>query len=184
MPNICLRNCVLFITLLGTTAAMADENIYLGLRVGSEMNERFDYALDEINADTPYGAYGGWNFSDHWGVELGYTDVGETFDSLGISDAGFGVEGSLLTAGLSYRHLLGERFDVFGAAGFFDLSEDGSELTIAGPRPVNRDDSGAYIEVGGRYHFSDAFALRASYQWFDFKHGDDATPWIGVELSF
>lgn len=167
-------------------AASADSGAYVGLRAGSEMDSRFNHSAN-VNADTPFGIYGGWNFNDHWGLELGYTDLGRT-TAPGIADFGFDIDGKLLTGGLNYRHSVSENVDLFGGVGLFDLNEDGTATTIAGPIAFNNDDNGLYAEVGGRYHFNERLALRASYQWFDFgstaADDSDGTLMLGLELDF
>lgn len=178
-----LKLCFTSLTLLASAGAMAEDELYFGLRAGSEMDSRFDFGGDPVDVDTPYSAYGGWNFTEHWGIELGYTDVGDSFGNA-ILDAGFELDGSLFTAGVSYRHAINERFDVFAAVGAFALKEDGNLIGIAGPIAFDNDDTGAYAEVGGRFHFNEEVALRASYQRFNFDGGSDGTPWLGVEVGF
>ena len=73
---------------------------------------------------------------------------------------------------------------MLSGVGAFDLNEDGTGFGVAGPYPINNDDSGAYVEVGARYRFDGPIALRASYQWFDFDAGGDGTPWVGIEVGF
>lgn len=181
-----LHLCVASILLMAANAASADSGAYVGLRAGSEMDSRFGI-IENVQVDSPIGLYGGWNFNDHWGIELGYSDLGQS-TAAGIADFGFDLDGRLLTGGVSYRFALNDSFDIFGGVGLFDLSEDGTATTIIGPVPFDRDDNGLYAEVGGRYHFNDRFALRASYQWFDFSSimtdDSDGTPWLGVEFGF
>jgi OmpA-OmpF porin, OOP family len=178
-----LKLCFTGLALIASAGAMAEDELYFGLRVGAEMDNRFDFGDSNVDTDTPYSAYGGWNFTENWGIELGYTDVGDSIAS-GVADGGFELNGSLVTAGVSYRYPINERFDIFAAAGAFNLSEDGTFITIAGPVPAENDDSGAYAEFGGRFHFNEGIALRASYQWFNFDGGNDGTPWLGVEVGF
>lgn len=171
--------------LAAANVASADGGAYVGLRAGSELDSRFNHSAI-VNADTPIGIYGGWNFNDQLGVELGYTDLGRS-TAPGIADFGFDVDGNLLTGGLTYRHSISESADLFGGVGLFDLNEDGTAITIAGPVSFNNDDNGFYAEVGGRYRFNERLALRASYQWFDFgstaASDSDGTVMLGLELD-
>jgi len=167
----------------GNALAADDVGAYLGVRGGSAMEDRYGEFTPELDADNPLSVYGGWNFSALWGLELGYIDLGET-TAPNIADAGLDADGHLVTGGVSFRAPVAERFDVFAGAGLFKLSEDGVTYTVAGPIPLDLDDDGVYVEVGGRFHFNDRVALRASYQWFDFEKGNDGTPWIGAELRF
>lgn len=161
----------------------AETPFYLGLRVGSAMEERLPQEPGNLDTDTPLGGYVGYNFTDFVGVEVAYTDLGKSTRSA-IADAGFDLDGSLWTIGATGNVPINEQFSAFGGAGYFELSEDGTAISIAGPRRINLDDSGFYVEAGGRYHFNDQFAARLSYQWFDFDRDSDGTPWFGLEVGF
>jgi len=177
--------CVAGLALAMGSTVHADTGVYIGARAGIELKDRFIYpSAPDVEADTLYGGVLGWNFSDYWGVEVGYNEIGETVGR-GVPDAGFTLDGDLATAGVTYRQSLGGDLEFISGLGAFDLSEDGTMNTIAGPRPIDHDDTGAYAEVGARYRFGGGpFAVRASYQWFDFEDGNDGTPWVGVELGF
>ncbi len=197
MASKIIRNTFLFSALLVSSAVLAADSegdgeyhrVHFGLRVGSEMTSRFDGEWG-FDAETPYAAYAGWNFSDHWTIDLGYTDLGETSTRVNAAQDYFRANGHMLNLGLSYRHPIAERFDVFASVGVFDLREAGELFNLIldpppiGYGPFRNDDTGAYVELGGRYHFNGPLALRASYQWFDFDGGADGTPWIGLEFGF
>jgi hypothetical protein len=171
--------------------AANEPGAYVGARFGNAMDNRFD-GLPDVESDNPLSVYGGWNFSEHWGMEFSYADLGDT-TAPGIADFGIDVDGYLVSGGVTFRQPVAEQFDLFASVGAFTINEDGTILTIAGPVRVDDEDSGLYAEVGARFHFNDRFALRASYQWFrevGFEgfgatgSDDDGTPWIGVEYSF
>ncbi len=199
-PHI-VRNTFLFSALLVSGDLLAAEGkgeteadgeyprAHFGLRVGSEMTGRFDGEWN-FDADTPYGAYAGWNVSDHWALDFGYTDIGNTSTRVNAAQDYLRADGHMLNLGLNYRRPIAERFDLFASVGVFDLREAAnlSNLILDPPPigygPFRNDDTGTYIELGVRYRFNGPIALRASYQWFDFDHGADGTPWIGLEFGF
>jgi len=197
MASKTMRNTILLCAVLVSNCLLAADGesddqyhrVHFGLRVGSEMTGRFDGGWN-FDAETPYGAYAGWYFSDHWAIDLGYTDLGETSTQVNAAQDYFRANGHMLNLGLSYRHRIAERFDLLASLGVFDLREAGelSNLILDPPPigygPFRNDDTGAYVELGGRYHFNGPLALRASYQWFDFDRGADGTPWIGLEFGF
>lgn len=170
------------IALTASFAAAAEVGGYIGARVGAAPEDRFNYHGD-IDSDSPYGIYGGWMFAPNFGIEVSYTDLG-TSEVVGIADGGFRVDGDLATLGLIYDYAVNDQFSLLAGVGAFDLSEDGVAFTIAGPRPLNLDDNGAYVEVGARFALTPAFGLRGSYQWFDFDGDTDGIPTIGAEFRF
>ena len=101
------RLIIASLLLAAAGAASADSSAYVGLRAGSEMDSRFNHSTN-VNADTPFGIYGGWNFNDNWGLELGYTDLGRS-TAPGVADFGFDIDGKSLTGGLTYRHSVSEK---------------------------------------------------------------------------
>lgn len=175
--------CLSALALVASGTVMADNDFYLGARAGSALNDRFDNTASNVDSDNAYSFNGGWNFNEHWGLELGYIEPGDLHADA-VADAGFDLDGSMVTAGVTYRMPLANNFELLSGVGAFDLNEDGTLTTIAGPVPVSNDDSGVYVEVGARYRFDGPIALRASYQWFDFDSNGDGTPWIGIEFGF
>jgi len=178
------RTTLLMISgLLCASAACAEVGGYIGARIGDSPDERFGNVVGNLDTDTSYGIYGGWNFHPNWGVEVSYTDLG-TSKVVGIADGGFRVDGDLATVGVVYNQPINENFSLLAGVGGFDRSEDGEALTIGGPRRLNLDDSGVYIEVGARFRFNGPLAIRASYQWFDFERDSDGIPTLGAEFNF
>lgn len=183
ITRLLLSSCALVFAGSAFAADDQDNAGYLGLRVGSDLDDRFPSGPYNVETDTPYSIYGGWNFHSHWGLELGYTDVGD-IRAVGIADAGFELDANLWTLGVQYRQPFAERFELVAGAGIYQLNEDGHLLTIAGQVPYDNNETGIQAEVGVRFHFDGPLALRASYQWFDFDGGGDGTPWLGFEFGF
>ena len=138
---------------LVSTSVMAEDNFYVGARAGSDLDGRYENFLPNTRDDNSYGATFDWYFHDNWGLELGYARLGELYNA-GVADAGYRLDGDLATAGIQYRHPIGDSgFELLSGVGAFDLNEDGTGFGVAGPYTINNDDSGAYVEVGARYRF-------------------------------
>jgi len=168
---------------LFATPALATTSFYTGLRVGSDLDGRLQDAGAPIETDTPFGAYAGWRINENFALEFGATSLGSSTRS-GIADAGLDLDGAVYQLGLVASIPVAENFELLGGAGAFRLDEDGEAITIAGPVPIDASESGAYVEVGGRYLLNQQWSLRAGYTWYDFDAGGDGNVWGGVQLDF
>ena len=177
------RNLVLMLAALASAPAWSATPFYVGLRAGSNLDGRLDDQGGNIDTDNPYGGYAGWRINDTFALELGLSDLGNSKRS-GIADAGLDLDGALYQFGAIATLPVAERFDLLGGVGIFRLDEDGEATTIVGPRSVDLSQTGAYVEVGGRYQLNDQWSLRASYSWYDFDAGGDGNFLGGVQLDF
>lgn len=166
-----------------SSLSFAQTGFGFGLRAGDTMPARLPAGPGALDSKSAFGGYGNYFWNENFGVEFGYSDLG-TSQRSGVADAGFRLDGALYTLGLIARTQVRERFSVFGGLGAFNLSEDGTSNTIAGPRKLDNNDSGFYAELGGHVAFNDQFGARLSYQWFNFENGNDGTPWLGLEMRF
>jgi opacity protein-like surface antigen len=166
-----------------SSASFAQTGFSFGLRVGDTMESRLPGGPGAVDSKRAFGGYGNYFWDDHFGVEFGYSDLG-TSNRSGAADAGFRLSGALYTLGLLGRASLQDQFSIFGGLGAFNLREDGTSITLIGPRNLDNNDSGFYAEFGGQYAFNDKIGARLSYQWFNFENGSDGTPWLGLEVRF
>ena len=176
---------ILSAALLLTVASFAqaqDQHFYAGFDVGGKLDGRFD-DFGELDGDTPFGGHVGWQFNEILSVEVGLIDVGETTRSA-ATDAGFELDGALYQVGLVGRIPVAEQWELLGGIGAFRLDEDGTALTIAGPRPFDNSDSGYFVDAGARFRLNDAWALRAGYRWYDFDPNSEGHVTGGVELAW
>lgn len=166
-----------------SSATYADSGFGLGLRAGTELEGRLPKGPGALDSDNALGGYVNYFWHDNFGLELGYTNLGDSSRS-GILDAGFNLDGDLYSFGLIGSFPVTDQWRLLGGVGGFELREDGSSITIAGVRPLDNDDSGFYLEAGTRYDFNQNIGARFSYQWFDFDQSSDGTPWLGAEVRF
>jgi OmpA-OmpF porin, OOP family len=172
------------ILLLAAAAAHAETgDFHAGLRFGNSMENRLPQNFSNIDSKTPFGVTGTYEFTDTFGVEVGFADLGKS-KVLAVADAGFDLSGSLWTIGGTAQVPLNARFSALVGLGYFKLNEDGSSQTLIGPRRLDNSGSGAYVELGGRFAINDQFGARLSYQHFNFDNGSDGTPWLGLEARF
>lgn len=162
--------------------AFADSPFYLGLEVGSAMEDRFDELGGDIDSDNLWGGYGGYRLTDSLAVELHVNELGESSRSA-ILDAGFELDGTVYSLALVGAFPVHDRVDILAGVGAFRLDEDGQTFTLLGVRNVDSSDSGLMAEGGVRWHLDQTWALRASWRWYDFERADGSL--IGaVEASF
>ena len=138
--------------------AAANGNWYLG---GAAGNSSIDGDFEGISVDdsTAFRFFGGYRFSDHFGLEAAYLDLG-SFDANG---AGTSLSGSAEADGFQFAILgavpIGERFAVEGRAGVFFW--DGN-AEFAGSS-VDPSDQNAFLAVGGSFALSQRIDLTADW---------------------
>ncbi len=185
LPMISLKYRLTMLLLCAATlsAAAPETPFRAGLRFGADMKDRLPAHSGSVDTKIPFGVTGGYQFDDIFGIEVGFTDLGRS-RAQPIADAGFDLDGQIWTIGGTAEMPLNESITGFVGAGYFDLSEDGTFSGIAGPRPFNNDDSGAYLELGLRLAVLDQLDVRGSYQHFNFDSSAEGTPWLGLEARF
>ena len=151
------------------------------------------------DSDSSYGIHAGFQFTDWFAVELGYTDFGSATDNFKISpDIAFIVspntiqtveaKGASLAGVFSYG--LGADFAVFGVLGITAM--DYEKTLSGGFSPVTgslleRDslsDQGLLYGVGAKYALSQSFNLRADLRRNDVGDFSLDTASVGLEYSF
>ena len=177
------RNLILLLASLAIAPVVSAAPFYAGLRVGSELDGRFDDIGGDIDTDTPFGGYAGLRINDTFALEFGAMTLGNSTRS-DIADGGLDLDGAIYQLGGVATVPLADRFDLQAGLGVFRLEEDGEAGTIAGPRDIDTSESGAYLEIGGRYSFNEQWSLRGGYTWYDFDAGGDGNFWGGVQLDF
>lgn len=151
------------------------------------------------DSDSSYGIHAGFQFTDWFAIELGYTDFGSATDRFKISpDIAFIVspntiqtveaKGASLAGVFSYG--LGDDFSVFGTLGFTAM--DYEKTLSGGFSPVtgsllekdSLSDQGLLYGVGAKYFLSQSLNLRADVRRNDVGDFSLDTASIGLEYSF
>jgi len=147
-----VATCVLLLT----SPAWAEA--YVGASLGQT-----DAGLGD---DTGWKIVGGYAFMEFLGVEGSYRDLGGADQTFGTTQMELDVS-SMDIFGVG-RYSIGEKFDVFGKAGFAFLDV---EATITDPLlgAISTSDSGTEfaLGVGVSYRISEKTDFRAEYETFD-----------------
>ena len=150
----------------GAVQAGTENPWYVGARVGGTTFDNLDGALkgqDLDKDDWGGGLFIGYNVTPWFGLEAGYTYLGQA-DYL---NDGFEVQGIDLLGKFTYE--VSNAFDIYAKAGGFVYDADNSV--------VNDDDSGlaATAGVGAEYFFNDDLSARVEYQYYN-QVGDTQLP--------
>jgi hypothetical protein len=172
------------LALLPLAAPLAAQSLHwhAGVGLAGELDGRGPPAGRPLEAENAGTLLVGATHGSGFGVEAAYVDLGELVAS-NIADAGYEVDGELWSVGATYAIPL-DAFEPYAKLGWFSRDEDGTQLTIAGPRPLRLDDDGVMGEVGLRWRASDAFALRLGYAHYDFEPDADGSAQLMAEWHF
>jgi OOP family OmpA-OmpF porin len=178
------RSTVAAIALAGSSAALsplamaqafkvggADAGWYAG---GSLGQSKIDCNTSGVagascdDKDTAFRAFGGYNFNQYFGAELGYADLGKVKASAGGTSAEWRTKPwDLMAVGTLP---LAEKFSLYGKLGWYwaDTKLSG-DLLGSGSQSSNH---GTYA-VGAGYDFNRNLGLRAEWQRYGDVGGDN-----------
>lgn len=179
-------------TLLAASQASA-QGFYIGGSVGKS-NFDDDNAVPDLitsgsvdGSDTGYKIFGGYQFNQHFGVELAWVDLGQagysgTFSGLPVTG------GTVKTSGLNVSAVgtlpLGTSgFSLFGKAGLFAWESKANDITGGLPFSGKEDGTDLSLGVGASYGFTKNLSIRA--EWERFKAvGDIDLLSVGLVYKF
>ncbi len=148
-----VATCVLLLT----SAAWAEA--YVGASLGQA-----DTGLS--GDDTGWKIVGGYAFMEFLGVEGSYRNLGGADQTIGTTQIGLDVS-SMDIFGVG-RYSIGDKFDVFGKAGFAFLDFDASITDpLLGTISTSTTETEFALGVGVSYRISEKIDLRAEYETFD-----------------
>jgi OOP family OmpA-OmpF porin len=152
------------LALMAATAAQADTQpgFYAGAGIGSTKVGDDISGVDD--SDTGFKIFGGYTFTENWGVEVSYFDFGEASVSAGNSSASVGVTG--LSASAVGRLPVNDMFAVYGKLGFasYDVDLDFNNVPGFGSGHLSDSDSDLIYGVGGALSFGGNFEARLEYE--------------------
>ncbi len=173
----------LLLALLALSAAAAQAgDFYVGGSAGGELDGRYKNAICPIDADNTYRVLAGWQFREGWALEGAYHDFGDAVCPP-IADLGFESESKGVSLGVMYAPRF-DQWSPFAKVGIFHAEVDATEVGIGGTIDVDDSQTGLALEAGVKYYFTDAFALRAGYEWYDSDPHSDGTVNLGLEVHF
>jgi len=152
------------LALMAATAAQADTQpgFYAGAGIGSTKVGDDISGVDD--SDTGFKIFGGYTFTENWGVEVSYFDFGEASVSAGNSSASVGITG--LSASAVGRLPVNDMFAVYGKLGFasYDVDLDFNNVPGFGSGHLSDSDSDLIYGVGGALSFGGNFEARLEYE--------------------
>ena len=195
-----MRKLTLLFLGLASSAALAQEGIYVGIGVGSmDYSETTQSGLipkveDQVSA---YKLYGGFEINDHFAIEINYGETDDVMDSGSQFIPGLGTVTQSTTTELATTVLRGigqlsyEWGVLQGAIGFYSAEIDfldtlmvnGSSGTIGGG--FSDDGLSAMIGIEWRFgRFGTGFGVRLEYEWLDISDIDAETIGLGIAYRF
>lgn len=132
------------------------------------------------DSDTSWKLLGGYRFNRYVGVEATYVDWGEVTASV---NTGARVAAEQQSYGLAAVGTipLGERFELFGKAGFLQTEQQTRRITPS-PSTVDRDETELHYGLGVKYAFTRNWVVRGEWENTDKLKVEMFS--IGVEYRF
>ncbi len=171
------------LTLALSSGAQANEGFYVGGAFGKGY---LDENIDGIRIDTDssaYRIYGGYGFTQYFGVEAAYLDLGtfrETIDAGGVD-----VPVSASAAGFSLAAVgtlpLSERFSAMARLGYY--FHDG-ESSVAGIAEDSPSEQSPFIGIGLAYDLSEVLEVNVGIDYIDTDDADPTLATLGLTLRF
>jgi OOP family OmpA-OmpF porin len=130
--------------------------------------------------------FGGYEFDQNWGAEIGYTDFRNSdfsYNVAGVNGRGTS-DGHAYYAAAKYQYPLNDQFAVYGKLG---VERTQSRLKDVGVYSQSQGDTGAYASVGLQYNFTPKVAVVAEYERYGKEKDFGAKPdvWtIGARYNF
>ena len=167
-----LDRLFLFVVLLLSVAVARaqDSGFYLGGALGqSKLKEWCDTGGSTTltltsckDTDTAWKVLGGYRFNRYIAAEAMYVDWGEVTASV---SNGVQVAAKQHSYGLAAVGTLplGERFELFGKAGFL-MTEQETRRVTPNPSTVDRDETELHYGLGARFLFTRNWAARAEWE--------------------
>lgn len=162
--KICLGSLIAALSCGAVAPALAETpGFNFGLDFGRTEAKKFCENITNCSdADTGPKFEVGYAFSDHFGLELGYTSFGTLFDS---EDSEFTVsqDSRAVTFSAIGTLPLTEWFALYGRGGVADYKSDSSG-EVQGVEIHDRNGTTGFWGAGGKFSLSDRFAIRVEYQ--------------------
>lgn len=158
-----------------------------GFYAGGSIGQTSVDVCDDLNGlgltscddkDTGFKLFGGYNFNQNFGVEIGFVDLGE------ITATGPGGTARLESDGFQAVAVgiipINPQFGVFGKLGLFMW-----DVTASGPGGSLSDDgTDIMFGAGVAWRFTPQLSLRGEWERFDFDGDDVDMLSVGLQFNF
>lgn len=150
---------------LAGTAAAQSQGAYVGGNVGrAEQKLSIDRVGSEKDHDTGFKLYGGYNFSQYFGLEGGYADLGKL--DLSALNNRFKTEPTSVYFAATGTLPLDAGFSLFGKAGIARTEVKAFATDGIDSVRDKASRSTAYVSVGAAYAINTNFSVVAEYEYF------------------
>ena len=165
------------------TSVHAEEGFYVGGAFGKAY---LDENIGGIRIDTDsstFRFFGGYNFTNHFGLEVSYLDLGTFRETIDV--AGVQVPVSVSADGFSLAGVgtlpLSERFSAMARFGFY--FHDG-ESSAAGITENDPSEANPFVGLGLAYGLSEVFDVNVGVDYLNTEDADPVIAMVGVTLRF
>jgi OOP family OmpA-OmpF porin len=146
--------------------------------------------VDIDDEDLGWKFFGGYNFNQYFGAEIGYVNLGSVDTAFNVTapaaatgSASVDVDGFTASGTLSYP--INEQLDVFGKLGVLVWNADGSASVSGVTVSADDDDTDVHFGIGGKYHHTENITFRAEWERaFDVGGSDLDLFSVGVQYNF
>jgi len=124
------------------------------------------------DSDSGFKIFGGFQFSRHWGAEVGYVDFGKAtigdFGDIGVTALTFAGTGTLP---------LNESFSLLGKVGMAMWDASGSASS-------GNDGTDLFYGIGARYNFNKNLSVQVEYEILDTDNDSVNMTSVGLRYKF
>jgi len=189
----------LIVALIAATAAMGAAQAqtaqtaprtYVGVGIANVDHDYSSIGGLNVTDKDGYNAnakiFGGYEFNQNWGTEIGYTQFRSSdfsYNAAGVNGRG-NSDGKAYYVAAKYQYPLNDQFAVYGKLG---VERSVSRLTNVGVYNQSQGDTGAYASVGVQYNFTPQVGVVAEYERYGKEKDFGAKPdvWtVGARYSF
>lgn len=164
--------------------------LYVGLAVGDTIDDgpfgREFNPFGTRSTGTPFKLAAGWEFTPMLALEGATYDLGSRSCCPSVADAGFETDVDAYAVAMVGRLPLGEtrRMSLSARVGALFWEETGSEITIAGPRPLALDGTDFAAGLGVWWQASDHLSVGVEWESLEMGEATVDLPWLALRLGF
>jgi OOP family OmpA-OmpF porin len=160
-----MKRTILLAVLAALAGTAAAQTAYIGGNVGrAEQKVSIDGFGSEKDHDTGFKLYGGYNFTQNFGLEAGYADLGKLERSDFESSVSLEPKSVYLAATGTLP--LDAQFSLFGKAGVARTEVKGTVSGLGFRDSGKENRTNGYFAVGAAYAINNNFSVVAEYEYF------------------
>lgn len=153
------------------SASMSPSNkdgFYLGLGAGNSQHDGLENTSSDYDTgkDIAYQVFGGYQFNNTWAVELGYVDLGKTFDDDTDSPGPEQAEIDLWSLSALANVDITKRLSAYTKVGATRWDVERGNDPVGPTITVKDDGYGWTVGLGATYDFDNGIGVRASWDYY------------------